>query len=172
MAHSRRPVALEPVEGLGDRLLARSVRTDTGCLEWTGSRDWAGYGWIRIGGRTGKVVKTHRASFAVFVRPLLDGEEICHSCDNPPCVEPSHLTAADHQFNMAEQIARGRRRPDIAWVAGEDHPQAKLTADQVREIRRLRAAGAKYADLMAAFEVSKSTIGDICKRKIWRDLPD
>lgn len=174
MTHSRRPVALTATPDLGARLLARSVRTDTGCLEWTGSRDRSGYGWIRVGhGRANaKTVKTHRASFAAFVRPIEDGEEICHSCDNPPCLEPSHLRAGDHQSNIAEMIDRGRRRPDSVAPKGENHPAAKLTADQVREIRARRASGEKYDALVAAFGVTKTTISEICTRKTWRDLPD
>lgn len=169
MTHSRSPVALVPISGLRDKLLERAVRTENGCLEWSGSRDRFGYGWVRNGP---KVVKAHRASYAVFVQPLRDGEEVCHSCDNPPCIEPSHLTAADHSANMADMLAKGRRRPDIGYIKGETHHQAKLTADQVRAIRRRRADGAKYTDLMADFGVAKTTIGDICKRKVWKDLPD
>lgn len=169
MTHSRTPVALIPVEGMAERLLARSRRTATGCLEWTGSRDRFGYGWIKNGRRS---VKTHRASFATFVRPLRDGEEVCHRCDNPPCIEPTHLDAADHATNMADMLAKGRRRPDIGYVKGESHHQAKLTAAQVREIRRKRAGGAKYDELVAEYGMSKTTIGEICTRKTWSDLAD
>lgn len=172
MTHSRSPVALVPVAGLGERLLDRSIRTETGCLEWQGSRDRFGYGWIRNGGRSGSTVKTHRASFAVFIRPLRDGEEVCHSCDNPPCIAPEHLFAGTQALNMADMLAKGRRRPDIGYIKGETHHQAKLAADQVRAIRVERQRGASYRSLAAQYGMSKTTIADICRRKLWRDLPD
>jgi hypothetical protein len=167
MTHSRTPVALTPTATLSDRLLARGVRTPTGCLEWSGSRDLHGYGWIHLAGKT---VKVHRAAFAVFVRPIVDGELICHHCDNPPCFEPSHLFAGTVLDNTRDMIAKGRRRPDLGYIKGETHHQAILTEDAVRRLRTMRSEGATYPVLMAEFGVKKSTVHDICSARTWRHI--
>lgn len=73
---------------------------------------------------------------------------------------------------MADMIGKGRRRPDIGYVKGENHPQAKLTAADVRDLRARRRQGATYRELMAIFGVSKSTVGEICTGKHWRDGAD
>lgn len=168
MTHSRTPVALVANEELGERLLARAVRTETGCLEWTGSRDIHNYGWIRL---RDKIVKSHRASFAAFVRSVEAGETICHTCDNPPCLEPSHLFAGTMLDNTRDMIAKGRRRPDVGYVKGQGHHQAKLTDADVLRLRAMRAEGATYSVLMKEFGLSKTNVGDICNRKIWKNLP-
>lgn len=168
MAHSRTPVALKPDSPtLRDRLIAHSVVTEAGCREWTGSRDRFGYGWVRNGNKT---VKAHRASYAVFVRPLVDGEAVCHRCDNPPCIEPAHLFPGTHLDNMRDMESKGRRRPDEGYIKGETHHQARLTEADVLRLRAMRADGATYAELMAEFSISKTTIGDICNGHLWRHL--
>lgn len=55
---------------------------------------------------------------------------------------------------------------------GARHNQAKLTDDDVREIRRLRAAGVKLAAIGRRFGIGTSNVSDIANRKTWRHLPD
>ncbi len=167
MTHSRTPVALVATATLAERLLAGAERKPTGCFEWSGSRDIHGYGWIHFDGRT---VKTHRASYAAFVAPVEAGQTICHRCDNPPCMEPTHLFVGTHLDNMRDMKAKGRRRPDVGYVKGEAHHSSKLTEGDVRRMRALRVEGATYTVLVAEFGVSKQTVGDICNHKIWKHV--
>lgn len=90
------------------RFMARVVKSDdpNGCWLWTGSRSGhQGYGGIRIGNKT---VKAHRASHELFKGPIPPGLYICHTCDNPPCVNPDHLFAGSHLDNMRDKMAKGR----------------------------------------------------------------
>ena len=77
------------------------------CWVWTGARSSDGYGSIRIDGRT---LGVHRASFLAAGGELSAGPEVCHHCDNRPCVRPSHLFSGTHLDNVRDMHAKGRAR--------------------------------------------------------------
>lgn len=121
-----------------ERLLARcGPPTERGCREWErGARDKDGYGRFTWNDRT------HPAH--VWVLELATGHEQqpgecgLHSCDNPPCCEPSHLRWGSKADNMADAKARGR----LAF--GERNPNAKLS---VESADRLRARAVEIGDV-------------------------
>lgn len=109
------------------RFLAKTKRHANGCLEWIGSIGKRGYG--RVNARTG-IIYAHQVSFLLFNGPIEDGKEIMHSCDNPCCVEPSHLKAGTHEENMKDAAAKGR----MVSRKGISNLSSKLTESQVLEI--------------------------------------
>ncbi len=81
---------------------------------------------------------------------------------------------------MDDMVTKGRSRsgdchflrlhPDRV-IRGERHVNAKLTEDDVREIRRLYAAGiAKQQGLAERFGVSQVKVSQILLRKSWRHV--
>lgn len=82
----------------------------SGCWQWTGSKDSWGYGQIRIVSSSGgsKIRGAHRISFELFKGEIPDGYFVCHTCDNPRCVNPDHLFLGTQTDNMQDRLRKGR----------------------------------------------------------------
>ena len=82
------------------------------CWLWSGTKDNHGYGKISFGGRTRKQdLRAHRLSYELHYGPIAEGMNICHVCDTPACVNPSHLYEGSQRENMQDAVVRGRLNP-------------------------------------------------------------
>lgn len=137
------------------------------CWEWDGCRSDFGYGLLSFGGKS---VKAHRVSFAIKngVEILKRKDiKICHSCDNPPCVNPRHLFSGTQAENIADMINKGRK-VNPAPRLGAENPAAKLSMESVRNMRRHRIkTGDSYAKIGKIFGVSNMTAFRTVTRKSW-----
>mgnify|MGYP002073545928 CR=1 FL=1 len=115
--------------------------------------------------RKGKPVLAHRLAYETFTGPIPDGLCVCHYCDVRSCVNPSHLFLGTIQENNADMIQKDRHR----YIAhsGAENGRAKLTDDQVREIRIL-ARQFSQTHVAKMFGVDQSTVGYIVRGKTWR----
>jgi hypothetical protein len=133
------------------------------CWPWTGAVNNAGYGKFQLDGRT---LGAHKVAWQLINGPVPDGLFVCHRCDNPPCCNPAHLflgTPAENTQDMHRKNRYPVRR-------GAKHHKAKLTDQQVAEIRqRLQDAATPYSLLAAEFGVSKSTIWRVARRLNWKE---
>ena len=97
-----------------DLSLDESVRTTgwtetgSGCWEWNGPRNEHGYGLINLSRAGVSNARAHRIVYEMTVGEISSSAILRHSCDNPPCVNPDHLTPGTHDENMRDMAERGR----------------------------------------------------------------
>ncbi len=140
------------------------------CWEWIAGRGPDNYGIFWAGDRypSGQpvTVGAHRYAYLTFIGPIPQGHEVCHSCDNPPCVNPAHLYTDTHANNSARSWKLGRNK----GMPGEMNGRAKLTAEDVRHIRETYTG--KRGELVGfarRYEVATITIANVLARKSWVD---
>jgi len=140
----------------------------TGCIEWTSSTR-NGYGRLMIGSRTDgtrKSVSAHVLAYMIYRGEVPKGYEVCHKCDNPPCINPDHLFLGTRQDNIDDREKKGRNK--IPPFSHERHPLVKLSWDKVREIRSMSLPRKEMAII---FNISVRTLSDILNYRSWKEIP-
>lgn len=77
------------------------------CCPWSRSTRKDGYGQVWW---NGTVLSTHKVAFELTFGPVQEGQVVRHSCDNPLCCNPYHLTPGSQQRNMDDMVKKGRNR--------------------------------------------------------------
>lgn len=142
------------------------------CHVWTACLDANGYGKMLIGSRkdgSRKNELAHRLSF-FLAHGRWPEPECCHHCDNPACVRLSHLFEGTHDDNMRDMDRKNRRAP-MPCCRGEDSSSAKLTAQQVRDIRANYAlCRVTQRELGERYGVTREAVGRIVRGDNWAHL--
>lgn len=116
------------------------------CWLWQAATDRK-YGIITI---AGKGYKAHRVSYFVYkgLKPDVE-KDVCHQCDNPPCVNPHHLFEGTRQENLLDCSAKGRaiRNPKY----GDNNPVCKLSDAKVELLRQVFTTGIYSTHELAAY---------------------
>lgn len=144
------------------------------CWLWTGYRHKDGYGEFNHSPVNGKSRReaAHRVSWVLANgRRPGNGKEICHRCDNPPCVNPEHLFEGTHRENVHDMIHKGRAVYVVSGKGGAN-PRAKITDVQAQQIRiaaldptvRLETLGRMYG-------LSLSAMHELLAGKTFAHLP-
>lgn len=124
------------------------IKSNDDCWIWTAGRFPSGYGAFKA---LGKQWRATRFSWSLNNKTIIDSDlVVCHTCDNPPCVNPNHLFAATHKDNQYDSIFKGR------------HSSAKLTEKEKEMIRKLYSNGdITQKELGNMFSVDPSTVSDV-----------
>jgi len=178
---------------LVERILARCVRTERGCLEWqgAGSKQGGKPGHGRIKHR-GKLLLPHRVILEDALGKTLPRHTLaCHECDNPPCCEVTHLFPGTHAVNAKDAFDKGRmkvlprgsavsesnRRRWAAWREANPRPELKpmVKAGTRRRVsKRMVKWGDEVltgAELGRRFGISRQEVARLVK-KGWFPLDD
>jgi len=142
-------VAKERIENKVERI------PEGGCWVWMGTTTVRGYGQLI---KDTKKLSAHRASYEAFVGPIPKGMNVCHTCDNVSCVNPNHLFLGTQKQNLQDMARKGRS------TRGEKSPSAKLTEEQVNQIRMMDETCSFISKI---FNVSVSAISAIKRKERW-----
>ena len=129
------------------------------CWEWTGGVSGNGYGKMMIGGEP---VPAHQIAVILDGREVGDGFAL-HECDNPLCQNPAHLYVGDAEDNAQDRERRNR----ADHAKGEDHGMAKITEEDVREIKDRLEGGEPQYSIAEDYPISRAMVSRINTGQKW-----
>lgn len=107
----------------------------------------------------------HHLVSAAFIGPRPLGMEVDHLDGNKANNAPPNLEYVTRAENCRRACALGLQ--SAPFVKGESHPNARLTEDNVRRIRIMRASGTGPQELARVFGITPKYIGEIVRGKAW-----
>lgn len=128
------------------------------CWLWTAVRTSAGYGWMSV---RGKQTYAHRLVLTLGGVTVPGCSHVMHLCDNPPCVNPSHLRVATNAANLADCVQKGRHQH------GSGHWNAALTEADIVAIRRRCGEGERQCDVARDYGITAPNVSMIVAGKRW-----
>ena len=150
---------MRKVISLEQRFLEKvKVSTDTECWEWLAHKDRDGYGKFT------SPVGAYAHRYAYFATHGVCPNICRHTCDNPSCVNPSHLLDGTLADNIRDRDSRGR------GIRGTKQHKAKLTEKDVIEIRYLLSLKNSQASIAELFKVSQSVVCEINTGRTWKHI--
>lgn len=134
------------------------------CWEWQAARTPCGYGVFQM---RGTLVYAHRFSYTLSFGRIPYGLDVCHHCDNPKCVNPSHLFVGTAHDNLVDCVSKQRTHPR----RGEESGRSRVTTSQVIAIREMRSSGRTWREIANSFGIGESTARAIVSRISWNHVP-
>ncbi len=150
------------------------------CWNWKRTKT-KGYGTLGLGGRGGKCVYAHRLSWEIANgRSVPAGLCVCHTCDNPACVNPAHLWLGTTRENAIDSVIKGRASSPKKRRPGVLNGRAILTEAAVVQVRAAYAAAPRgpkgrirsgaLAAMAQRFGLCPDAIREVAKGKLWREV--
>lgn len=141
---------------------AMPIKVDpvTGCWNYQGTKNKKGYGIFKF---KGEKWLAHRFAYMYYKGAIPKGMLVCHSCDNPACVNPNHLFLGTTKDNMKDMSMKGRG----GKIKGAEHKQAKYI-DPVAFQDALDTIGQDYDKLAEMFQCSYGYVIKFLRGETWQ----
>ncbi len=139
------------------------VRKTEACWIWEGGKDKDGYGMFHGTVHGMHITRAHRWSYATVRGPIPPNTLVCHTCDNPPCVNPDHLFLGSNAVNMADRKTKGH----YATLLGAARPNALLDDEKAGSILK---DPRPYLLIAKDYGISTSTVESVKIRRTWRHV--
>jgi len=130
-------------------IIKRMQVSQNGCWEYSLALRKNGYARITF---ERKSWYAHRLSYVAFGGTFIDGCDICHSCDNRKCVNPTHLFQGTRKNNMIEAKLKNR------MATGFNLPQTKLSQSDIKNIINYGISGLKHKEIAEKYNVTRSLV--------------
>ncbi len=125
---------------------------ESGCWLWNAGVNSKGYGYFTVSGRS---VLAHRASFVIYNGPVPKHLMVCHKCDTPLCVNPSHLFLGDALANVRDAMEKGRLPQSMS--------RPRMTSTEVAAMR-IDGLSMTHRQVAQKHGVSKGTVYRVLNR--------
>jgi hypothetical protein len=142
---------------------ATEVMNRKGMIRTTGGY-FCLYHWDRAARKKVYVNGAHRIAYEECFGPIPDGLQVMHSCDNPACVNPEHLSVGTTQDNTADRTAKGRT------PYGERHAGARMTEQDVRSLRACKGVRGAKKKLIEQLGISKGAADNAIYGRTWKHV--
>ena len=144
------------------------MESSSGCIEWQKRKNDCGYGKISY---QNKSWLAHRLKWTLEHGDIPEGMNVCHTCDNPACINIEHLFLGTQADNVSDMMKKGRGYSP--GNPGEKHYNAILSEDDVKYIRselanRKHGKDGTNERLARELGVSQATISNINKARRWK----
>ena len=157
------PLHTTPIKSNSRRFFALFDKTnEEQCWNWKGGFMQSGLAYGRLYFE-GKPQLAHRISWQIHKGAIPENMCVLHKCDNPKCVNPSHLYLGDHKDNAQDRESRNRRK----ILKGEEVLNSKLTPNEVLQIRNSKGSCSNLAN---EYKVSRSLISLIKLKRVWQHV--
>lgn len=155
------------------KLESRAVKQDNGCWIWQGA-----VGGHKTGSRhqypsvhyRGETARGNRIVYQLTYGEIPKGLLVCHSCDEPLCINPKHLFLGTQQHNMRDAALKGRVK--VPGLKGEEHANAKFTDEEVIQLRKDYQQGKfTYRGKAEELGINRTTLGRLLSGATYSYLP-
>ena len=137
------------------------------CWTWVGGISFLacrGVFWVDGRNRSASVV-----SYEIYYGRNTNGMLVCHTCDNPNCVNPNHLFLGTARDNTMDMISKKRHKCNLP--KGQNHKDCKLSQEQVLEIRKKYATGNYFQkQLSDEYNVNQYNVSKIIRNITWKNI--
>lgn len=144
-----------------ERLLKDIIITKNKCWQLTKFLTIRGYGRIAV---KDKSILAHRYSYKIFKGNIPKKLLVCHSCDNPKCINPDHLWLGTNADNALDKSQKKRGNQPSG------KRKAKLNKEQVKNIKKMLKNGSSYKEITKKYNLTSHSVYNIKVKKTWKNI--